>query len=135
MNKRFIPWEAIHQHIKSLASKIDRKNYKYVCGIPRGGMIPAAMLAYELDLPLTTSVSKSGCLLVDDICDSGKTLLGYTNSPLLSPNIVHTATIYYKPEALIKPDYYADVIESDIWILFPWENKNEEAIQGYLKQQ
>ena len=43
-----------------------------VYGVPRGGKIPAAMLAQTLDLPLRNN-PRTNTLIVDDIVDSGRT--------------------------------------------------------------
>ena len=60
-------------------------------------------------------------LIVDDIIDSGKTIKEIL--ALLSttyPNIeFKIATLFYKQDALIKPDF--SVNKTDIWIEFFWE--------------
>jgi hypoxanthine phosphoribosyltransferase len=37
---------------RSLASTAKKHNFTYVIGIARGGLIPAAIISYELDIPL-----------------------------------------------------------------------------------
>jgi len=43
----------LSRDIKKLLPQIDRRRYTSVCGIPRSGMVPASMLAFELGLPLS----------------------------------------------------------------------------------
>ncbi len=52
-------------------------------------------------------------LIVDDICDSGKTLRKYKEND--------TFTIFYKKESQITPKYYSKIINQETWIVFPWE--------------
>ncbi|AXK49104.1 nicotinate phosphoribosyltransferase [Aliarcobacter trophiarum LMG 25534] len=60
-------------------------------------------------------------LIIDDIVDSGKTMK--TILEILNNKFPNTkfklATLFYKPTALVKPDFY--VKETDIWIEFFWE--------------
>ncbi|AZL54082.1 phosphoribosyltransferase [Aliarcobacter skirrowii] len=60
-------------------------------------------------------------LIIDDIVDSGKTMVEILK--LLNnrfPNCeFKLATLFYKPTALIKPDFYIN--KTDIWIEFFWE--------------
>lgn len=60
--------------------------------------------------------------LVDEIVDSGQSLkliIDHINQQGASE--VKTATLYYKPSSIIKPDYYEK--ETSKWIIFPWETK------------
>ena len=60
-------------------------------------------------------------LIIDDIVDSGKTMVEIFR--VLNekyPNIeFKLATLFYKPTALLKPDFYIN--KTDIWIEFFWE--------------
>lgn len=64
-------------------------------------------------------------LLVDEICDSGKTFeraLTYLNSAeeeMSRPAAIKTACLVFKSKSLLKPDYYQDLI--DKWVVFPYE--------------
>ena len=60
-------------------------------------------------------------LILDDIVDSGKTMKAILE--LLKEKYPNTefklATLFYKPTALIKPDFY--IHKTDVWIEFFWE--------------
>jgi hypothetical protein len=118
-----------------------------IVGICRGGWIPARVLSDLLDNPnlanvrtesytgieravdqpiLTQEVSMDvkgkKVLIVDEIVDSGESLkliIDHINQQGASE--VKTATLYYKPSSIIKPDYYEK--ETSKWIIFPWETK------------
>jgi hypoxanthine phosphoribosyltransferase len=67
---------------------------------------------------------------VDDICDSGETFL-----KLLKQHPFNLfACLHYKPHtSKFPPDIWAEMYEEDAWLVYPWENKESEAIQDYLK--
>ena len=61
-------------------------------------------------------------LIVDDICDSGKTLEEVQLHYEQQGNKVLTATLYYKKEAVMSPSYHVWTLEKDSpWVVFPWE--------------
>ena len=76
---RKITFEEYDNAISLLAQKIKASGKKYtaVYGIPRGGYYPAIQLSNILGIPAVTSPI-SGVLVVDDIMDSGATLMPYT---------------------------------------------------------
>ena len=126
-SKRHITWFGIDQLIDKLADKVRHElpNIDSIYGIPRGGLIPAVLLAHKLDLPWS-NVMLPNTLVVDDICDSGKTIRDSVG--------VHTATLYTKLSAVAQPTITAEVlVDESQWIVFPWESKNADAIQDYLK--
>ena len=123
MKKRYISWEEVETLVNILHDNILESgiNLIQIYGIPRGGLIPAIMLSHKMDIPITNNYFNN--LVIDDICDSGETL-----KPFKSP----TAVLHYKPHtSIIEPTFYACKFESDDWIVYPWENKDTEAIQDY----
>jgi len=132
MNKLYLTWEDIENQITDLAEQISksRENIIAVYGLPRGGLIPAVLLSHKLGVkyvnewPLIKDLyHPDNVLIVDDICDSGKTLKEYNNHP--------TATLHYKSSAVTKPTFYSDITEEDVWIVYPWENEDSHTIQDY----
>lgn len=92
-----------------------------VYGIPRGGMVYATMLSYKLDVPLLLNAAK-GCIIVDDIADSGRTLLHFTENDTQF-NKYYITTMFYHERSLVKPDFYVHE-KRDNWIVFPYEYDN-----------
>ena len=132
MNKLYLTWKDIENQITDLAEQISksRENIIAVYGLPRGGLIPAVLLSHKLGIkyvnewPLLKHLyHPDNVLIVDDICDSGKTLKGYNNYP--------TVTLHYKPSAVTKPTFYNNIAEEDVWIVYPWENEDSHTIQDY----
>ena len=118
--KVYVSWKDLEEFVDSLIEEMNKQNFKPtgVYGIPRGGLIPATLISYKLDIPLLLNASK-GCLIVDDIADSGRTLLHFTENDTQF-NKYFIATMYYHQRSIVKPNYYK-FEKNDKWIVFPWE--------------
>ncbi len=134
-----INWETTIEYCERLAGMIDFEP-DVIVGISRGGLVPARILSDILgkrvlilgmefykginerkDRPAITQelpkLEGLKILLVDDVSDSGKSLV--TAMELLKGNKVKTATLHYKPHSSYKPDYFVET--SNSWIVYPWE--------------
>ena len=124
--KIYLSWDDIETLVNQLCEWIDKSELPItsVTGIERGGLIPAVMISHRLNLPYVHSIHPN-TLVIDDICDTGETL----NLILEAP----TAVLHYKPTAKHKPTFYAKEV-GDEWLVYPWERKDSEPIQDYLKK-
>ena len=121
MKYRNISWDELTKHIDLLAQNIEDNlatKPTGIFGLPRGGLVPAVMLSHKLNLPLLLAPCE-GCVVVDDIADTGTSLLHYKEKGY------KVAVIWYKPKSKVKPDFYA-VKDSrgklgGSWVVFPWE--------------
>ena len=86
-----------------------------VYGFPRGGLVLAVKLSHILNLPLLMAPSP-GCIVCDDISDSGYTLKKYSNCNY------YTATLITRKGTESKPMFAGEEVAEDNWILFPWEH-------------
>jgi hypoxanthine phosphoribosyltransferase len=76
---------------------------------------------YDSNLP-TTDIPGKTILVIDDICDSGHTLLDITRFYEGMQHEVMVAALYYKTGAVIRPDFFWQRIPEDGgWVTFPWE--------------
>ena len=113
--------------------------FKGIIAITRGGLVPAAIVARELDIRLVDTVCVSsydwqnhkgevevlkpldmdgdGWLLIDDLVDTGKT--AQTVRDMLPK--AHFATVYAKPQGRPLVDTFITEVSQDTWILFPWD--------------
>lgn len=125
-NKMYLSWDDINVLVEDLCNTIATSGVqvKSIAGIKRGGLIPAVMISHKLNIPYVDRINKD-TLVVDDICDTGETLK--------KSIAMYTATLHYKPTAGFTPDFYAKEVGSD-WIVYPWERKDSDAIQDYLKK-
>lgn len=133
MEKLFLTWEDIENDINILCNKLKDRKFQFITGLPRGGLIPAVLISHKLDityksLNLSKAIIEGRYLLVDDVADSGETLVDKKYDGYVK------ATLHYKKHSLIKPDYYAREIPNDVWIVYPWENEKSKTIQDYKTQ-
>lgn len=121
--KEYITWEFIMDYINSIIEKTKNKKFSGVYGLPRGGLILAVLLSHKLDIPLLMAPTKN-CIIIDDILDSGESLLHYmknSSNPNNSNNYYITTMFFKKNYLNLKPDYYF-LEKENKWIVFPWEN-------------
>ncbi|MGN0913459.1 MAG: xanthine phosphoribosyltransferase, partial [Alphaproteobacteria bacterium] len=58
--KLYIKWDEFHNHAKELCEKIKQSGeYNKIVAISRGGLIPAGILAYELDIRNSQAINIS----------------------------------------------------------------------------
>lgn len=122
--KLFLSYNDYYGLLVLLLEKIEssslRKNFKYIHGIPRGGLPIAIHLSHHLGLEFVENMSRpihEYTLVVDDIADTGITLEKY-------PLVAATATLFYKKRSSVKPTFY--ILETNKWVVFPWEKTDEE---------
>lgn len=121
-------YQEVVSDARKLALKIDGTAYKAIHPIPAGGIAIGVAMSEMLGLPLLSVEEYKGypmpeeVLVVDDLVDSGKTLLRYPNSD--------TAVLYKKVHCLVEPTYYLKEIGSD-WVTFPHE-KDKDGILDHL---
>ena len=126
MDKRiYYSWEQLNKDIINIAKLIKNYNISIIFGFPRGGLIPAVMLSNYSNIPLATHFSEIAhlrhdkILLIDDISDSGKTMLGIRDIEKYK-----TVTLYIKNQTKFVPNIYCHKCDNNIWLNFPWEKRN-----------
>ena len=130
-SKIFVSWSEVDELVYLLAKKVVLKYPEVVSvtGLPRGGLIPAVMLSHLLNIPFTYEISKN-TLIVDDICDSGETFIKLYEK---HPDAIYSC-LHFKPHtSRFFPKLKAMELNSDDWIVYPWERDDSETIQDYLK--
>jgi xanthine phosphoribosyltransferase len=140
-----VSWDQFHRDARALAWRLHESGpFDSIVCITRGGLVPAAIVARELnvriietvcvasyhnyknqgDLDLLKGVAdeilKSGgkrVLIVDDLVDTGKTAKIVRE---LLP-AAHFATVYAKPMGRPQVDTFITEVSQDTWIYFPWD--------------
>ena len=138
-------WEELHRTAKALAWRlVGLKEWKGIVAVTRGGLVPAAVIARELNVRLidtfcvssydatstgegqsgkatilktTIAGDGEGWLIVDDLVDTGNTAKAVRE---LLPK-AHFATIYAKPAGRPLVDTFVTEVSQDTWIYFPWD--------------
>ena len=126
-NKIYLSWDDVTDLVDTLCEKIitELPNIDSVFGLKRGGLIPAVMVSHKLGLPWS-DVMLPNTLVIDDICDTGVTLLNTVGC--------YTAVLHHKPHtARYTPSICAVTHDGDEWINYPWERNDSKSIQDYLK--
>ena len=142
-NKNYpVSWEQIQRDCRALAWKLldVRKDWTRLIAVARGGLVPAATIARELDLHHVDTVCVSSYtirdqgmmnilkrpdlvgvderwLIVDDLVDTGKTAKIVRDMF----QVAHFATVYSKPEGRPLVDTFVTEVSQDTWVLFPWD--------------
>ena len=134
-----VSWAELHRDARALAWRLLEKGpWKGIIAITRGGLVPAAIIARELEVRLVDTIcittyeeqsqgdsdilkgfegSGEGFLLIDDLVDTGTTAKIVRD---LVPK-AHFATVYAKPAGRPLVDTYITEVSQDTWIRFPWD--------------
>ncbi|MFM2423326.1 MAG: hypothetical protein RL291_1856 [Pseudomonadota bacterium] len=147
--KRFpVSWDQFHRDARALAWRLsDKGPFEAIVCITRGGLVPAAIVARELEIRMIETVciacyhdyktqgqlmilkdiapklreigdgKGKGIIVVDDLTDTGKTAQVVRG---ILPN-AHFATVYAKPQGVPLIDTFITEVSQDTWIYFPWD--------------
>jgi xanthine phosphoribosyltransferase len=143
-----VSWDEFHRDARALAWRLNGAGpFDAIVTVTRGGLVPAAIVARELNLRLIETICISsyehirqgelkvlkgvaaelvqksggggkGVLIVDDLVDTGKTARVVRD---LLPN-AHFATVYAKPMGRPLVDTFITEVSQDTWIVFPWDS-------------
>src|SRR5258706_15224363 len=128
IDKDIVTWDALADMVAELATKV-RGDYDVMLAIPRGGLVPAGMLAYRLGLrnilvaaveyyddegrpgpkptflqfPADPQLRGQRVLIVDEVWDSGTTIPAVTERVRGAGVLPVTAVLHYKPSHSLVP--------------------------------
>jgi xanthine phosphoribosyltransferase len=141
-----VSWDQFHRDARALAWRLaDAGPFRAIVTVTRGGLVPAAIVARELDVRLIETIciasydetrqgalrmlkgvaaeildmarTGDGVLIIDDLVDTGATARVVRN---LLPK-AHFATVYAKPMGRPLVDTFITEVSQDTWIFFPWD--------------
>ena len=143
-----VSWDQFHRDARALAWRLSGQGkFDAIVCITRGGLVPAAIVARELEIRLIETVciasyhdykeqgglevlkdisqglidkhgpDGAGILVVDDLTDTGKTAAEVRK---MLPK-AHFATVYSKPLGRKMIDTFVTEVSQDTWIYFPWD--------------
>ena len=141
-----VTWDQFHRDSRALAWRLaGMGSFDAVVAIARGGLVPAAIVARELNIrtvetvavksydhqnqggiqvlksisqPVLDIAGKGGkILIVDDLVDTGSTARVVRE---MLPG-AHFATVYAKPKGRPLVDTFVTEVSQDTWIYFPWD--------------
>jgi xanthine phosphoribosyltransferase len=141
-----VSWDQFHRDARALAWRLNGAGpFDAIVCITRGGLVPAAIVARELNIRVIETVCVSsydysvqgelqvlkgvapdlisrhgggkGVLIVDDLVDTGRTAKVVRG---IVPQ-AHFATVYAKPMGRPMVDTFVTEVSQDTWIYFPWD--------------
>lgn len=137
-----VSWEQLHRDAKALAWRlIEMPSFEGIVAVTRGGLVPAAIIARELDIRLVDTICVSSYdwkkqgelrvlkeveekgrrfLIVDDLVDTGTTARVVRD---MLPG-AHFASVYAKPSGRPLVDTFVTEVSQETWILFPWDSES-----------
>jgi len=145
-NEIVISWAELHRDARYLSEVLHAMRvWKGIVAVTRGGLVPAALVARELEIRLVDTICVSsyesasaggaaqqqgavtvlkgvsgdgdGFLLIDDLVDTGRTAQVVRQ---LLPK-AHFATLYAKPAGRPIVDTCIKEFKQNKWIHFPWD--------------
>ena len=143
-----VTWDQLHRDARALAWRLLAEGpFRGVVAITRGGLIPAAIIARELEIRVVETVSVvtydeeargapvvakmpaaagdgEGWLLIDDLVDTGTTAKVVR---ALLPK-ARFATVYAKAAGKPLVDAFVTEVSQDTWILFPWDTEAQFSV-------
>ena len=143
-----VTWDQLHRDARALAWRLmTLRPLNGIVAVTRGGLIPAAIIARELEVRFIESVSivtydeeamgepkvtkaptaagdGTGFLIVDDLVDTGSTARVVRS---LLPK-AHFACVYAKPAGKSLVDSFVTEVSQDTWILFPWDTEPQFSV-------
>lgn len=141
-----VTWDQLHRDAKALAWRLlEYRNFKSIVAVTRGGLVPAAIIARELNIRMIDTVcivtyqwQEQGegetilkdvegdgeeMLIIDDLVDTGRTAQIVR---AMLPK-AHFAALYAKPAGRPLVDSFVTEVSQDTWILFPWDSEVQYA--------
>lgn len=150
-----VSWDQFHRDCRALSWRLSGKQsgrvetmpWNGIVAVARGGLVPAAIVARELDIRTIETVCISsynrddqqsdlniikgisadmiatagsggaGILVIDDLADTGQTARRVRQ---MLPE-AHIATVYAKPRGAAATDTFVTEVSQDTWIHFPWD--------------
>lgn len=129
--KKYVQWWEVKEYLYNLVDRLKKDEYFHldecpgIFTFPRGGLILATLLSYEIDKPILMN-PQPGCIIIDDIIDTGITMKKY--SDLMNEKNYFITAMYVKDNQLAEKaefqcfcDYF-EYVKKDEWIVYPWED-------------
>jgi hypoxanthine phosphoribosyltransferase len=142
-----VSWDELDRLVGVLADRVG-SDYDLVLAITRGGLVPAGILAYRLDLreilvagvefyttgglthdapifghfPDAELLRGRRVLVVDEVWETGETMAAVFERVLAAGGRPVSAVIHYKPgrsRVALEPDFHAELAHG--WVTYPYK--------------
>lgn len=130
----FVSYSDCQQAAGELARKINLSASDRIYGIPRGGTIPAAILAGFAGATIVDSLDKA-TIVVDDLIHSGATMNRIyveANNPNKPLKNIRAFCALFDKRSLLDAEFstcwkVGVVLDPQSWLVFPWEIDNKKG--------
>ncbi|MEQ8665242.1 MAG: xanthine phosphoribosyltransferase [Rhodospirillales bacterium] len=140
-----VSWAEVHRDTRHMVHRLfELGPWKGIVALTRGGLVPAAIIARELEIRVidtlciasydetdagelailklpadAVAADGEGWLVIDDLVDSGRTA---RETRRLLPK-AYIATVYAKPDGLDATDLFVHDVPQATWVHFPWDTE------------
>lgn len=151
LTKRYLSWEEIQRLVDYLIREHLTDQYDAMLVITRGGMVPGCLISEKLNLrnilvaavvyytdvdrtldkpiflqfPSDTLLDGKRLLVVDDVWDSGRTVVAVKERLNVVNCYYKVAVLHYKPTRSRYhedgPDFYGETTAD--WLVYPWDRE------------
>ena len=148
MRCKIVTFNEVYEMVEKVSNDVKNSGYKptTIVGLARGAWIPARLMCDFMGItdlislkvehwlqtgktkdeatiryPLTANLKGKRLLVIDDITDTGKSLITSTEYlRAFDPEAIRVVTMQYIPQSKFKPDYFADEVKVWTWFIYPW---------------
>ncbi len=149
INKRYLTWQEVEILVGNIVNDLrdDQAAFDEMLVVARGGLVPAGLISKRLDIrniitasvlfysnstdshaflqfPEEACISGRKLLIVDDVWNTGRTIMDVKNRVKAAGGKATTAVLHYKPMCSkftdVFPDYVGEEV-TDHWIVYPWD--------------
>jgi len=154
VERHYVSWDEVERMVDALLDRLPRE-YDNLIVITRGGMVPACLISertglrnilcaavvfYEgsarahpdprfVQFPEDHQVAGRRILVVDDVWDTGSTIVAVRDRLRRAGATVDVCVLHYKPANSRfpgeEPDYFAE--KTSAWIVYPWDPERARA--------
>lgn len=153
---KVVSWNDVVDWSTTVAQKVKEDNYApdIIVAVARGGLVPSRIIADVLGVldiislkvehwvetasknpvakvkyPYEVDLSGKRILVVDDICDTGDSIVlasTYAKERMRSGEVKTATMQVIKPGSKVIPDYYASIVTEWAWYMYPWNYWEDE---------
>lgn len=157
MSRIAVSWADVERLVERLLVRLPR-DYDTLLVVTRGGMVPACLISERTNIrnilcaavvlydgdrraspepefvqfPSRDQVAGRRILVVDDVWDTGTTVVAVRDRLRRAGARADVAVLHYKPARSRfpedGPDFYADA--TDAWVVYPWEPPSGAGTAG-----
>lgn len=154
MEKVQLTWDDVQDCVSRIIGQL-QETYDCMLVVTRGGLVPACLISEQIDLrnilvaavmfytgvdqrleapiflqfPADPLLAGKKVLVVDDVWDSGRTIMAVRARVEEAQGQPTVAVLHFKPERSqfpnLRPDVYGK--ESADWLVYPWDPESERS--------